>query len=138
MVKNISSLEQGFITYFLLLFLIFNRIVFCQLQLNAYDSLQGFFDNKRQDFSCIRSWLLMKNDKLLLYDREINSNQLVHIHLLCFVCNNNLNLSGLITNGINSLTDLSLMFLSQKKHVYYKTYIFFYQIFHNDENKKVV
>jgi hypothetical protein len=51
----------------------------------------------------------MKNDKVLLYDREINSNQLVHIHLLCFVCKNNLNLSGLITNGINSLTDLSLM-----------------------------
>lgn len=69
----------------------------------------------------------MKNDKVLLYDRKINSNQLVHIHLLCFVCKNNLNLSGLITNGINSLTDLSLMvgvFFSEKnmlitKHTFF-------------------
>ena len=75
-----------------------------------------FFAIKDKIFSCIRSWLLMKNDKVLLYDREINSNQLVHIHLLCFICRNNLNLSGLITNGINSLTDLSLMgiFFSEK------------------------
>jgi hypothetical protein len=81
----------------------------------------------------------MKNDKVLLYDREINSNQLVHIHLLCFGCKNNLNLSGLITNGINSLTDLSLMvgFFFSEKNMFITKHTFFNQILHNDQNKKL-
>ena len=130
MVKNISSwnTEQGFITCFLLSFLIFNRYRILSASIKCMRLTTRFFIAiKDKIFSCIRSWLLMKNDKVLLYDREINSNQLVHIHLLCFVCKNNLSLSGLITNGINSLTDLSLMvgFFFSEKNMFITKHTFF-------------